>query len=128
VILSAGVVDDTAGWLILSVIAGVASGGEVRIGGLLQTIALLSGFQAAVGFVLYPVLRWTMSFVNRRFRTPDADLQLYLLPSDTDLSGSWRQLSAAAIPRLGAIPVSHVQFDATRRCLLNITCRRPLLG
>src|SRR5688500_5903440 len=73
VILSAGVVDDTAGWLILSVIAGVASSGEVRIGGLLETIALLFGFLAAVGFVLYPVSRWLMGFVNRSFRTPDAD-------------------------------------------------------
>ncbi|HXU83916.1 MAG TPA: cation:proton antiporter, partial [Polyangia bacterium] len=32
VILSAGVVDDTAGWLILSVIAGAASHGHVRLG------------------------------------------------------------------------------------------------
>jgi Kef-type K+ transport system membrane component KefB/nucleotide-binding universal stress UspA family protein len=79
VILSAGVVDDTVGWLILSVIAGVASHGEVRIAGLLETIALLFGFLAAVGFVLYPVSRWMMSFVNRRFRTPDADLVLILL-------------------------------------------------
>src|SRR5262245_16644242 len=60
VILSAGVVDDTAGWLILSVIAGVASHGEVRIGGLLQTVGLLFGFLAAVGFVLYPLSRWLM--------------------------------------------------------------------
>ena len=57
-----------------------------------------------------------------------ADYQLYLLPPDVDLSGSWRRLSAAAIRRIGAIPVSHVQFDATRRRLLNITSLRPLLG
>jgi hypothetical protein len=57
-----------------------------------------------------------------------ADYQLYLLPRDTDLTGSWRQLSAAAIRRLGAIPVSHVQFDATRRRLLNFSSLRPLLG
>lgn len=57
-----------------------------------------------------------------------ADYELYLLPRDIDLSGSWRQLSTAAIRRLGAIPVAHVQFDATRRRLLNITSLRPLLG
>ena len=56
------------------------------------------------------------------------DYELYLLPRDIDLSGSWRQLSAAAVRRLGAIPVAHVQFDATRRRLLNITSLRPLLG
>jgi Kef-type K+ transport system membrane component KefB/nucleotide-binding universal stress UspA family protein len=79
VILSAGVVDDTAGWLILSVIAGVASSGEVRLGGLVETVALLFGFLAAMGFVLYPASRWLMSFVNRTFRTPDADLVLILI-------------------------------------------------
>ena len=57
-----------------------------------------------------------------------ADYELYLLPRDVDLSGSWRQLSATAVRRLGAIPVAHVQFDATRRRLLNITSLRPLLG
>jgi Kef-type K+ transport system membrane component KefB/nucleotide-binding universal stress UspA family protein len=79
VILSAGVVDDTAGWIILSVIAGVASHGEVRIAGMLQTIGLLAAFLALTGFVLYPVSRWLMSFVNRRFRTPDGDLVLILI-------------------------------------------------
>ena len=33
VILSAGVVDDTVGWLILSLIAGAASRGAVHVGG-----------------------------------------------------------------------------------------------
>ncbi|HEU5055087.1 MAG TPA: hypothetical protein VFU21_01120 [Kofleriaceae bacterium] len=56
------------------------------------------------------------------------DYQLYLLPHDIDLSGSWRELSTAAIRRLGTIPVSHVQFDATGRRLLNISSLRPLLG
>jgi hypothetical protein len=58
----------------------------------------------------------------------DVPRSIVLSLDDTDLSGSWRQLSAAAIRRLGAIPVSHVQFDATRRRLLNITSLRPLLG
>jgi len=55
------------------------------------------------------------------------DYQLYLLPRDVDLSGSWTDLSAAAIRRLGAIPVSHVQFDPTRKRLLNIASLRALL-
>lgn len=56
------------------------------------------------------------------------DYQLYLLPGDIDLSGNWSDLSTAAIRRLGAIPVAHVQFDPSRRRLLNIACLRPLLG
>ncbi|HYU16572.1 MAG TPA: cation:proton antiporter, partial [Candidatus Acidoferrum sp.] len=79
VILSAGVVDDTAGWLILSAIAGVASHGEVQLGGLLATILFMAGFLATVGFVLYPTSRWLMGFVKRHFRTTDADLVLLLI-------------------------------------------------
>jgi Kef-type K+ transport system membrane component KefB/nucleotide-binding universal stress UspA family protein len=79
VILSAGVVDDTAGWLILSVIAGVASHGEVRLGGLVTTILFMAGFLAAMGLVIYPVSRWLMSFIKRRFRSADADLAVLLI-------------------------------------------------
>ncbi len=56
------------------------------------------------------------------------DYQLYLLPRDVDLSGNWSDLSAAAIRRLGTIPIAHVQFDPTRRSQLNLACLRPLLG
>ncbi len=79
VILSAGVVDDTAGWLILSVIAGTASHGEVRLLGMVATVVLTLGFLLAAAFVLYPVARWTMSVATRRFKTPDADLVLLLV-------------------------------------------------
>src|SRR5215207_5354431 len=44
VILSAGVVDDTAGWLILSLIAGAASSGVVQYGGLIKTLLLTAAF------------------------------------------------------------------------------------
>lgn len=79
VILSAGVVDDTAGWLILSVIAGVASHGEVRLTGLLTTVLLMAGFLAAVGAALYPASRWLMAVARRRFRSADADLTFLLI-------------------------------------------------
>ncbi len=79
VILSAGVVDDTAGWLILSVIAGVASSGELQLANLLTTVLFMLGFLAATGFVLYPVARWMMGVIKRRFRSADADLALLLI-------------------------------------------------
>lgn len=56
------------------------------------------------------------------------DYELYVLPRDVDLSGSWTDLATAAVRRLGAIPVADVQFDPSRRRLLNIACLRPLLG
>jgi len=39
----------------------------------------MAGFLAAVGAVLYPVSRWLMSFVRRRFRSADGDLALLLI-------------------------------------------------
>src|SRR5262245_19071917 len=62
VILSAGVVDDTAGWLILSVIAGAASSGAVRWQGIGLTFAFLTAYLIAMA-ILYPIvrvlMRWT---------------------------------------------------------------------
>lgn len=66
------------------------------------------------------------SFSDERSEYSD-DYHLYLLPRDVDLSGSWRRLSAAALSRLGTIPVAHIQFDATRRRLLNLAPLRPYL-
>jgi Kef-type K+ transport system membrane component KefB/nucleotide-binding universal stress UspA family protein len=76
VILSAGVVDDTAGWLILSLIAGVATQGSLQLGGLLMTVIFTGVFLAGVALVLYPATRWLMGVVTRKFATPDADLVL----------------------------------------------------
>jgi Kef-type K+ transport system membrane component KefB/nucleotide-binding universal stress UspA family protein len=79
VILSAGVVDDTAGWLILSVIAGAASYGEVRLGQLVRTLVLTGAFIVAAAFVVYPVSRLVMRQVIRRARSEDADLVFLLV-------------------------------------------------
>lgn len=79
VILSAGVVDDTAGWLILSVIAGAASHGEVRLGGLLITVLLTGVFVVAAGAVVYPVARFLMNVSTRHFRSQDGDLAFILI-------------------------------------------------
>src|SRR3954454_2238906 len=57
VILSAGVVDDTVGWLILSLIAGAATHGAVRVQDLGLTVLYLAIFILIAMFVLYPILR-----------------------------------------------------------------------
>lgn len=76
VILSAGVVDDTVGWLILSLIAGVATQGALRIDALFVTLIFTGMFLAGAALVLYPSTRWLTGFVMRRFKTADADLVL----------------------------------------------------
>jgi Kef-type K+ transport system membrane component KefB/nucleotide-binding universal stress UspA family protein len=79
VILSAGVVDDTAGWLILSLIAGAASSGTVHVGGILTTILYTALFLAGAGLILWPLLRISMGVAGRYFKTHDADLVLILV-------------------------------------------------
>jgi Kef-type K+ transport system membrane component KefB/nucleotide-binding universal stress UspA family protein len=79
VILSAGVVDDTVGWIILSVIAGVASRGEIHVGRILTTLGLTVAFLGLAGLVLYPVARRILAVVIRRARTADADLVVLLV-------------------------------------------------
>lgn len=76
VILSAGVVDDTAGWLILSVIAGAATqGGAVKLGGLALTVLLMSAFLLGMAILFYPLMRVVMRLVTR-LESADTDLVL----------------------------------------------------
>jgi Kef-type K+ transport system membrane component KefB/nucleotide-binding universal stress UspA family protein len=79
VILSAGVVDDTVGWLILSLIAGAASHGKVQIGTLLSTIALAALFLLAMAVVIYPLSRFLITVTVRRFKMPESDLVVLLI-------------------------------------------------
>jgi Kef-type K+ transport system membrane component KefB/nucleotide-binding universal stress UspA family protein len=78
VILSAGVVDDTAGWLVLSVIAGMASYGSFQLASLLATLGLLAAFVVAAA-ALYPLARRAVALASHRFRSADADLVLLLV-------------------------------------------------
>ena len=96
VILSAGVVDDTVGWLILSLIAGAATHGVVRIAGLGLTVVYLVGFLVAIIFVLYPTLRVAGALATEHFKTGDSDLVLIIVVTF---------LCAAATERIGVHPV-----------------------
>jgi Kef-type K+ transport system membrane component KefB/nucleotide-binding universal stress UspA family protein len=78
VILSAGVVDDTVGWLVLSLIAGAATQGTVRLQNLGAILLGLLGFVVAVVFVLYPLLRVALR-ASERFKMADTDLVLILV-------------------------------------------------
>ncbi len=81
VILSAGVVDDTAGWIILSIIAGAATHGGLRmsqLGEVVGTLGLTLALLVATAFVVFPLLRWLMRFVSERLETRDSDLVLII--------------------------------------------------
>jgi Kef-type K+ transport system membrane component KefB/nucleotide-binding universal stress UspA family protein len=96
VILSAGVVDDTVGWLILSLIAGAATHGAVRATDLGITVAYLAGFILIAAFVLFPLLRVVVRAVSERFKASDSDLVLIIVVTF---------LCAAATERIGVHPV-----------------------
>ncbi len=79
VILSAGVVDDTVGWLILSLIAGAATHGVVHAADLGLTILWLAFFIVVAAFVLLPILRLAIRVASERFRAGDSDLVLVIV-------------------------------------------------
>ncbi len=74
VILSAGVVDDTTGWLILSIIAGIAGSSDHIALNFIQTLVFTALFLAACRFLFYPGINWLFRIVDDRSRTPNSDL------------------------------------------------------
>jgi Kef-type K+ transport system membrane component KefB/nucleotide-binding universal stress UspA family protein len=99
VIISAGVVDDTAGWLILSVIAGAAAqGGAVELATVGRSVLWLAAFLAAMAWIGYPLLKLTFRAIAR-FRSRDADLVAMVVVT---------LLCAAATERIGV----HAVFGA----------------
>lgn len=78
VILSAGVVDDTTGWLILSVIAGIAAGGTLSPSSVGITLLWVALFVAGMRWIAYPALRRALRYVSERVDLAGADLTLIL--------------------------------------------------
>lgn len=99
IILSAGVIDDTVGWLMLSVIAGIAGAGTFSVRGLLLTLAELAAFIVVMRYAVYPLFRRALHYVNERVRLAGSDLTLVLVLTF---------LSAAATEAIGV----HAVFGA----------------
>jgi Kef-type K+ transport system membrane component KefB len=99
VTLSAAVVDDTIGWLILSVIAGIAASSEQLLREVLLSIASLALFLCAIRWIGYPVLNRTIRYVNERVGLAGADLTVVL---------AFTFLAAAATEAIGV----HAVFGA----------------
>ncbi len=79
VILSACVVDDAAGWLILSVIAGAATQESVDLGALLGTLGLLAAFLLALPLLIFPIASRLLTWARTRWRTSDPALVLLMV-------------------------------------------------
>jgi Kef-type K+ transport system membrane component KefB/nucleotide-binding universal stress UspA family protein len=99
VILSAGVVDDTAGWLILSMIAGAATHGSVRVGELGLTLVYLAAFVAFAALALFPALKFLVRVTMERAKVAESDFVLVVVVT---------LLCAAVTERIGV----HAVFGA----------------
>jgi Kef-type K+ transport system membrane component KefB/nucleotide-binding universal stress UspA family protein len=74
VILSAGVVDDTTGWLILSLIAGLAGAHQAPLLQFVSTLILTGAFLAASFLVFHPLARWSLRWIDQKARSANTDL------------------------------------------------------
>ncbi len=79
VILSAGVVDDTVGWLVLGIIAGIAEGGSFSFQRLAMTLLGLAGFLLFLRYVVFPLFGRAISYVNENVGIAGADITLILV-------------------------------------------------
>ena len=79
VILSASVVDDTMGWLILSVIAGIAKEGDIRASSVLLSICATGTFIVLCYYLLRPILKGLMKAVDTRSTLDHSDLTVILI-------------------------------------------------
>lgn len=79
VILSAGVVDDTTGWIILALIAGAATTGNANLRGLAVSVGGTGLFLLFAGAILFPALRAAFRVATDRFQSKDTDLVLMIV-------------------------------------------------
>ena len=105
VILSAGVLDDTTGWLVLSVIAGVASAGVFSASKLALTLGSLVVYVVVMRYAVYPVFSRILRYVNAHVQLAGADITVILV---------FTFLSAAATEAIGV----HAVFGAFAMGLL----------
>ncbi|HYF51022.1 MAG TPA: cation:proton antiporter, partial [Planctomycetota bacterium] len=68
VILSAAVVDDTIGWIVLAMIAGLVTTGGVDAWHVITTLAWLLLFLTFAALVLFPILNWILRHAEHELR------------------------------------------------------------
>ncbi|HEX5832044.1 MAG TPA: cation:proton antiporter, partial [Gemmatimonadaceae bacterium] len=99
IILSTGVVDDTVGWLVLGVIAGITEAGVFSASELGMSLLGLAVFLAAIRWVVFPLYSRLVRYINENVGVAGADLTAIL-------AGTF--LAAAATEAIGV----HAVFGA----------------
>ncbi len=72
--LSAAVVDDTIGWIVLAMIAGLVTTGGFDAFQALSTVGWLAAFMLAARYLLYPALRKGLARADHLLRIPGGEL------------------------------------------------------
>jgi K+:H+ antiporter len=78
IILSTAIADDTIGWVVLAIVAGLATGG-VETAAILRTIFLTGAFILVAFTVGKKFVRGCMRFARRRLKVPFAEVSMMLL-------------------------------------------------
>lgn len=89
-IIAAAMIDDTTGWILLSVVISLASGAAITVGGVAESILSVLGFMA-VSFTLgYWLVRRLLRFTQTRIQSREKILSLVMI-----LTFAWGALSQA---------------------------------
>ncbi|HEX2572060.1 MAG TPA: cation:proton antiporter [Polyangia bacterium] len=79
IILSAGVVIDAVGWVILSVLSGIVDTDTFHSANLVKTLILTLGFVAMARWLGYPTVSRLLHLADDRSRTPGSQLTLIVV-------------------------------------------------
>lgn len=109
--LAAGMIDDLLGWTLLGLVTALATHGTISLGALATTLGAVALFGAATLWIARPFVRWSLAFVQDRFRVRDRLLTLVVV-----LAFGWGAFTHALHlePILGAFAVGII-FGQSRR-------------
>src|SRR5690606_17023103 len=75
-ILASGMTDDTVGWMLLSIVVGLAAGGSVNAGTVLSAVGSVIAFMLLSFTVGRRLVRWSLDFVQDELESRDRILSL----------------------------------------------------
>lgn len=78
-IIASGMTDDTIGWILLSIVAGIAGGEAVTIGSVLQSVGSVLAFMVLSFTVGQWLVRWLLKNTQDRLRVRDRVLSLVIV-------------------------------------------------
>ncbi len=78
VILSSAIADDTVGWIVLALVAGLATGNGFETGPIVRTVALTAAFVAVAFTAGRPFVKGAMRFAGR-LRVPYSEVSMMFL-------------------------------------------------